>query len=129
MASKTKVSLSTLSYVLLYVKDTENSLKFYRDVLGMKVDAHHPGWVELNVGSSKIALHNDDGKNRVKSHQSVLVFQVENVFETYESLKKAGVEFQSEPAQACEDSDKVARSADFEDPDGNLISIFSYFKK
>jgi catechol 2,3-dioxygenase-like lactoylglutathione lyase family enzyme len=129
MASKTKVSLSTLSYVILYVKDTEDSVKFYRDILGMQVDAHHPGWVELNVGTTKIALHNDDGKNRRKSHQSVLVFQVDNIFEAYESLQEAGVKFQSEPEQVCQDDAKVGISADFEDLDGNLLSIFSYVKK
>ncbi len=129
MASKTKVSLSTLAYVILYVKDTEESVKFYRDSLGMKVDAHHPGWVELNVGTTKIALHNDDGKNRSKSHQSVLVFRVDDVFESYAGLKEAGVKFQSEPQQVCEDDEKVGVSTDFEDLDGNLLSIFSYVKK
>lgn len=130
MTSQTKISLSTLAYVILYVKDTETSVKFYRDVLGMKVDAQHPGWVELNAGTTKIALHNDDGKNRSgKSHQSVLVFNVDNVFEAYESLKASGVMFQSDPQKVCEDAEKVGISTDFEDLDGNLISIFSYVKK
>ena len=49
MPTSTKVKLSKLSYVIVYVKDTEKATQFYRDVLGMPVKVDAPGWVEFDT--------------------------------------------------------------------------------
>ena len=131
MASKTQVSLSTLNWVILNVKNTGESLPFYRDVLGMKVKLEVPGWVELNTGHTTVALHGTEGSDQPheKAGPTTLVFQVDNVYEVYESLKASGVKFAGEPRKVCEEGDKDGISAEFHDPDGNLLSVFSYVKK
>lgn len=131
MASQTKVSLSTLSYVIIYVKDTDKSVPFYKDTLGMKVKVNHPGWVELETGSTTLALHGEDPEQGTPGtgDRAVMVFGVDNVHEAYDSLKAGGVKFEHGPHEVCEEGDKVGMSADFRDPDGNLLSIFSYVAK
>ena len=130
MATSTKTKLSTLSYVIVYVKDTEKATQFYRDTLGMKVKVEAPGWVELDSGSTTLALHGAENlPAKPKEGNTDLVFTVENVYEAYDELKKAGVKFSHEPHQVCEEGDKVGFSAGFNDLDGNTLSIFSYVDK
>lgn len=130
MPTSTKAKLSTLSYVIVYVKDTEKATQFYRDVLGMKVKVEAPGWVEFDSGSTTIALHGiENAPAKPKEGNPDLVFAVENVYEAYDELKKAGVKFNNEPHQVCEEGDKVGFSAGFHDHDGNSLSIFSYVDK
>jgi len=121
----TKVKLSTLGYVIVYVQDTRESLKFYRDVLGLKVRSDDDKWVELETGEATLALHQDD-KARAKrtGTQPHLVFNVEDIYGAYEALKAKGVAFGNAPATVCEAGDQIGKSADFKDPDGNPLSIF-----
>lgn len=130
MSTTTKVNLSTLSYVIVYVKDTAHAAKFYRDTLGMKVKVDAPGWVELETGAVTVALHSiENAPNKPKTGNPDLVFSVNNVYETYDELKKAGINFTSDPHQVCEEGDHVGISAAFKDEDGNSLSIYSHLHK
>ena len=131
MPAKTDVKLSTLSYVILYVRDASKSVPFYRDTLGLKVRVDSPGWVEFETGATTVALHSDEKLPAVRPHgQAVAVFNVEDIDVAYESLKAKGIKFAKEPQVVCEgEAGKVGRSADFQDPDGNPLSIFGYGAK
>lgn len=131
MPTTTEVKLSTLSYVILYVKDTAKTVPFYRDTLGLKVRVDEHGWVELETGSVTLALHSDDKlPAKRQGGEPIVVFNVENIQQAYESLKAKGVKFEKEPQIVCEaDGNKTGKSADFVDPDGNRLSIFGYEKK
>ena len=129
MPVKSTVKLSTLSHVILYVKDTKRSIDFYQAVLGTKVKLNEDGWVELDTGSTTLALHVEGEKTGTSGSTSTVVFAVDNVKQTYKDLKSAGVKFKSEPHQVCEAPDALGFSADFQDPDGNSLSIFGMVKK
>ncbi|MBX9723253.1 MAG: VOC family protein [Candidatus Obscuribacterales bacterium] len=130
MTTKSKVQLTTLSYVIAYVKDTAKATEFYRDVLGMKVKVDAPGWVELETGSTTLALHSiENAPSKPKEGMTDLVFAVDNVYETYDELKNAGVKFEKEPHQVCEEGDNVGMSVGFTDLDGNKLSIYSNVPK
>ncbi|HEY9714854.1 MAG TPA: VOC family protein [Chroococcales cyanobacterium] len=131
MPVKSDVKLGTLGYVILYVKDTEKSLPFYSETLGLKVKTRDPGWVELETGATILALHGEkhEGKEKstfVRGHgQPTPVFNVENFQKTYEALQQAGLKFESAPQQVCEvGENQVGMCAEFKDPDGNLLSIY-----
>jgi catechol 2,3-dioxygenase-like lactoylglutathione lyase family enzyme len=136
MPAATDVKINALSYVILYVKDTEKTKLFYRDTLGMKIKTDHPGWVELETGSTTLALHGEDKHNPAKqapkqaeSGQPIICFGVKDIYATYEALKAKGIKFTNEPQIVCEEGDQVGKSADFHDPDGNHLSIFGMVKK
>jgi catechol 2,3-dioxygenase-like lactoylglutathione lyase family enzyme len=131
MALSTDVKISTLSYVILYVKDTKQSVAFYRDTLGLKVKVDEHGWVELETGSVTLALHGHESMPATRPEgEPIVVFNVDNIQQAYEGLKAKGVKFTDAPKQVCEgEADKVGKSADFKDPDGNRLSIFGYEKK
>ncbi len=126
MSVKEGVRLSTLSYVILYVPNTKEALSFYRDTLGLAVKMDEDGWVELESGATTVALHGEQEPAPNKGKETTtLVFAVEDIEKTYEELKAKGVKFDKEPKQVCETPDQVGLSADFYDPYGNSLSIFS----
>lgn len=127
MAVKSDVRLDTISYVIVYVRDTEKALPFYRDTLGMKVKSAEPGWVELETKGTTLALHGmEPGKQHPghKEGQPIVVFSVEKIHESIEALKTRGVKIEGAPKQVCEAGDHVGMSVEFHDPDGNLYSLF-----
>lgn len=129
MAVKSDVKLKTLSYIMVYTKDTKKSLPFYRDTLGMKLRVEDEGWVEFDTGSVTFALHQSDELKTAPVLAPVPVFEVENIQEAYESLKAKGVKFECEPHVVCEAEGKLGKCAEFKDPDGNQLSIFGYTTK
>src|SRR6185369_7505601 len=101
MAVKSEVKLSTISYVIVYVQNTEKSLPFYKDKLGMKVKTAEPGWVELETGETTLALHGmEKGKGHSKSSskegQAIIVFNVDNIYDAKQALESRGVKFNDE---------------------------------
>jgi catechol 2,3-dioxygenase-like lactoylglutathione lyase family enzyme len=46
-----------LSYVISFVDDVAAATKFYREVAGFAVRLDTPQWVELETGSTTLALH------------------------------------------------------------------------
>jgi lactoylglutathione lyase len=130
MPVSTNVKLKTLSYVILYVKDTTKAVPFYRDTLGLKVITQEDGWVEFETGGpTKLCLHGDpELKPNSAARQTCVCFSVDDIQGTYEALKAKGVKFAKEPHVVCEAEGKTGKSADFYDADGNYLSVFGYAK-
>ena len=131
MPVKTNVKISTLGYVIVYVKDTKIAVPFYRDTLGITVKSEEDGWVEFQTGAATFALHHHDKLKGDRTHgQPLPVFNVDDFNGTYQALKDSGVHFEAEPKQVCEAGPgQVGMSAEFKDPDGNILSIWGIVKK
>lgn len=132
MPAGTDVKIKALSYVIIYVPDTKEATKFYKEKLGFAVKMEEDGWVELESGPTTIALHAaepDMQKATAKTLSPVLVFKVDNIQEAYTALKAKGVEFNNEPHEVCSTPDHVGFSADFSDLFGNKLSIYGETKK
>jgi lactoylglutathione lyase len=132
MATPTRVALSTIGYVILYVRNAEKAIAFYQDQLGLKVKLKEGNWVELDTGKTILALHVDEKAEFPAEPKgpTCVVFNVEDIYATYEHLKSAGVKFEEEPKQVCEmGPGQIGVSADFRDLDENLLSIFGAVKK
>jgi lactoylglutathione lyase len=125
MAVKSEVKLTTLSYVIIYVPNTKEATAFYRDKLGFKVKMEEEGWVELETGSTTVALHGADDLPAKRDEKTILVFNVEKIKDAYEALQEKGIKFEAEPKEVCATPDHVGMSADFKDPWGNHLSIFA----
>lgn len=124
MAVKSEVKLTTLSYVIIYVPNTKEATAFYRDKLGFKVKMEEDGWVELETGSTTVALHGGEDLPAKRDEKTNLVFSVENIKEAYEALQAKGIKFEHQPHEVCQTPDHVGMSANFRDPWGNQLSIF-----
>ena len=91
MPALTDVKLSTISYVIIYVRDANKTKAFYRDTLGLKIKVDESGWVEFDTGTCTIALHSDEKRQANAPSHAIPVFGVKDIYATYEALKAKGV--------------------------------------
>jgi lactoylglutathione lyase len=123
------LSLTKVSYVILFVKDMARAVPFYRDVLGIPVRFESPEWTELETQGITIALHRTDGE--VPFHQPALpevVFAASDVRAAHATLKDRKARIHDLKA-VHEAEDAVGVSAELHDPDGNRLSIYGLVPK
>lgn len=120
-----------MRYIILYVNDSEKSITFYKDVLGLSMRAEHGTYVEFETGSTILALNTKESVREItgldipeqglSSQTFELGFVVENVQAVIEKLRQQQVQIVVEPVQKPW-GQTVAYIAD---PDGHYIEICS----
>ncbi len=114
-----------IRHVALRVQDIVRSVKFYAEVLKMKVEwSPDEENVYLSSGSDNLALHQVRGgeaDTRLGSldHFGFLVAKPEEVDEWAAELEASGIQLVQKPRTHRDG----ARSIYFRDPDGNLIQL------
>jgi predicted enzyme related to lactoylglutathione lyase len=108
------------------VSDQDRSLAFYTQKLGFKVATDQPmgpgqRWIELKIPRAEtgVVLFTPPGHEDRVGTQWNGSFACDDVEETYEKLKAAGVEFVKPPEKQAWGTYVVAK-----DPDGNQL-VFS----
>ena len=76
-------------YAIKFVADMDKAVKFYRDVLGLKVKFESPGWSEFVTGETTLALHPASDKNPAGKVE--LGFTVADVEVFYRDMSAKGV--------------------------------------
>ena len=112
------------NHLMVYVRDVNRSLPFYRDLLGFKLIETMPGYARLRSPGSDttIALH-ELGKERELDPEREGVrayFEVRSLDKLCERLKDKGVRFLQMP----KDMEWGWRHAYLRDPDGHEISLY-----
>jgi lactoylglutathione lyase len=117
---QTDYKLTRVSVVMLGVHDVARSLAFYRDKLGLEVHREIPGFAFVNGGAVTLCLSEPAAKIRGQvAGAGEIVFSVEDVTAAYQALRAKGVQFTHEPRSVS----PTTRIANFDDPDGNHLSI------
>ena len=114
----TSSAISTLVY---FVKDLNNTSRFYQEVLGIATDQHegHEG-AFLTAQSGSITLVFIQG-DEAPGRSPVAVFSLEGGIEDLvESLVKQNVEIVVPVSEAPDGG----LTADFLDPDGHVLSLY-----
>jgi catechol-2,3-dioxygenase len=119
-----QLQLGQVEYVIMYVKDGEALLPFYRDTLGLSVKSQSPGWIELDAGALTIALHDRPGAEQTPLTRTEIVFHTPDVQGAYSRLKERDIPWVNELREVHCEPGYVAYAAAFHDPDGNLLSIY-----
>jgi methylmalonyl-CoA/ethylmalonyl-CoA epimerase len=108
--------------VMLGVRDIERAVAFYAERLGLTSAGRFEEFAFFEAGGIKLCLSGGlgqarrcDGKEPVE-----VVFGVAGVRQAFEALRATGVEFLSEPHVV----DGVNFVANFEDPDGHLLTLY-----
>jgi catechol 2,3-dioxygenase-like lactoylglutathione lyase family enzyme len=109
--------------VILYVKDMNKMVEFYRDVLDLPLtnpaasDHTNENWITFESGNCLLALHSG-GKGNIGTDAPKIVFRVQDIKSARFQLLESGVtagEIRS-PAPGIS-------VCDAKDPEGNLFSI------
>ena len=88
------------SRFILYPADYEESLRFYRDVLGLAVFREYPGGTVFFAGGGLIELagHGQAG-SAATGHAFAVFLQVRDVYAVERDLRASGVEIEREAKQ------------------------------
>lgn len=116
--------------VIVTVSDMDRALDFYCNTLGLQTTLRVGDYAELDAGGQKLMLNTHAMREETFGLPSPtpsgkpfeIGFQVDNVDETIESLRRKGVPILKEPANYSWGE----RIAYIQDPDGTLIGIFQY---
>jgi len=111
--------ITKMSHVLIWVKDQQEALEFYRDKLGFEVDTDaamgpdfrwltmrikdQPGFEIILAEPKAGMLLDEESAAQLRSliDKGVLgggVFDADDIYKTYEDLKARGVEFKGPPS-------------------------------
>lgn len=118
-----------LCHVTISVKDMEESLRFYRDTLGLSVKRRFPAGpgseiAFLEGGGAEIELIYNQGRTDISIGQDIsLGFEVASVSETLESLRQKGVA----TGEVASPSPQV-RFFFVSDPNGLKVQLVEYVK-
>ena len=113
--------LTQIGVIMLGVQDVTRALAFYRDKLGLTVQSAFEGFAFLDGGKVTLVLSETAARARGNAPGSgELVFSVEDTTAAYQALRDKGVQFTHEPRAVT----PTMWAANFDDPDGNHLSIF-----
>lgn len=111
--------IGQLSTITLIVKEMDQSVAFYRDILGLRVQMHTPYWSGMNTGNVVVGLHPESEHSKVAPGGGCTFgFEVSDIQKSAEELKSKGVKFLMEPKR-----EDFAWLAVFADPDGYSILL------
>ena len=119
--------MDQLGYVILFVRDLERSVAFYRDVIGLPFKLQGDGYVEFATQGARFGLYDRNrlgeltgqGTDPPDHPGGEVVFLVEDVDAEAERLREAGVTILRGPL----DRAWGHRTLHLEDPDGFVVEL------
>jgi len=130
----TRTGIRSIGYVIVFVRDMSRSIAFYRDRLGLPVKSETPHWTEFDLAGTTLALHGIEGPvppapkpladpAKKQGVAIEVVFTVDDPLAIRERVLATGVNVAA-PKMVHPAGDQVGVSCLFEDPDGNLLSLY-----
>lgn len=122
-----------IDYVMIGVSNMDQSVGFYKDILGMPLKYKTNEWTEFQTGATTLALHISkpriapvNAQREMVAGTSTIGFNVTDLEKTYLELKAKNVRFVMEPKMREKEGIKLAVCLD---PDGLEISISENVKQ
>jgi catechol 2,3-dioxygenase-like lactoylglutathione lyase family enzyme len=136
----TTTGIRSIGYVILFVRDMERSTVFYQRTLGLPVKSANPHWTEFGLSGTLLALHGIDGTppprpnpladpSQKKGVAIEVVFTVDDPLAVRAAVVKAGVNVAPPKMVHEAGPHQLGVSCLFEDPDGNLLSVYGLVSK
>lgn len=123
-------SIKGLSHVVLYVKDLDQMVAFYRDVLGLVKYREHAGRMVFLTADPSLEDHElalakgREGDAKIIAHIAWRVETPADVKAYYEKFKSLGVPVDHCVSHAYEEMGNTV-SCYFLDPEGNRLEIYA----
>lgn len=105
--------------VWTYVKNIEESITFYENILGVKPRFQDNNWVEFDTGETTFAiLERSAEKGVFKPQKTRIMFQVANIAQKEMELKTHNIKVVNKMVEA------YGTIITFEDPDNNWLEFY-----
>jgi predicted enzyme related to lactoylglutathione lyase len=113
----------SIGQIAITVRDVEQSLAFYRDVLGLPfLFSGGPTLAFLACGPVRLMLSTPQGAGTVGAN-SVLYFTVEDIEQAHRQVVQRGATNERDPQLTARMPDHELWIGFVRDPDGNLIGL------
>ena len=125
------MEITRLDHFVLTVKDLQQTVAFYTQVMGMKEVRFGEGRIALEYGQQKINLHElgnefEPKAQNVREGSADLCFITQTPLEdAMNHVREQGVELLEGPVKRTGAQGPIL-SFYFRDPDGNLIEVSNY---
>ena len=117
------MTLGPLDHVYYWTSDMDRAVKFYEDVVGLKLLRREAGnWAEFEAGPVRLALHGAIEGRPLEPGGATAVFSVPDLDAARAELEGRGAEFDEHVGEV----QGFARFATFRDPDGNAVQLIEY---
>jgi len=117
------VNIKKVGNVILAVKDLDNSIKFYHEIIGLPIKNQRRAWVDLGTSGALLSLHpaslTADHLGGSLENGITIGFLVGDIQSAVEELKSKGVKVYREISER-----EAGKNAIVLDPDDYLISLF-----
>lgn len=118
-------SLDSIAYVCLYCANLEESIRFYHEVLGLRIERHAPTFCQLAAGVTKLGLEpggwRKETQKNLRENPVLLQFRAQSL-EQLEALNRQ-LEAQGVVLLARSVPTGYGVITNFLDPDGNKLEI------
>lgn len=127
------MKISAMDHIVFTVRDLEETISFYRDILGMEAVQFGEGRWALKFGSNKINLHEKGhefepkAENPTPGAMDICLLTDESIERWIEFLMSRNIRILEGPVQRT-GAMGVITSVYINDPDSNLIEISRYSK-
>jgi catechol 2,3-dioxygenase-like lactoylglutathione lyase family enzyme len=111
-----------LSSIILRVADLEQSVAFWRDLVGLDLNWAGDEFAFFALGDNQLTL-NQPLVFEDQASDTEIVFEVEEVHSTISEMRDRGVPFEVEPREVTTDGERTLYAAHFRDPDGHVVSV------
>lgn len=117
------VNLHRIGQISLPISSLEQSIIFYRDMLGMRfLFQAPPGLAFFDCDGVRLML-DVPAKSSPETHSSLLYFSVDDIDAACDVLVARGVRFEAKPHLVAKLPDHELWMAFFRDPDRNLLAL------
>ena len=120
-----ELNFSRIAYICLYCSNVDDSIRFYRDVLGLKVLSQSPEFTCFDTGATKLAIEpggvRKNGKKELSENPVLLqiaAHSAEELAAMDRHLETHGVKLLTRSK-----STPYGIITNFVDPDGNKLEI------
>ena len=110
-----------IAAVWVPVTDMDRAVRFYRDVLGLKVDSQSDDWSEIDANGLKLGLNGRESATGSADAGAVITFQPDGgIDDEVAELQGKGVEFTGGISDH-----EWGRIAPFKDSEGNDLQFYA----
>ena len=117
------MTVQGLDHVYYWTADMERAVRFYRDVVGLRLLRREgDSWALFDSAGPRFAVHGLVEGHAVSAGGATAVFVVQDLDEARHTLEERGVRFHDHAGEVP----GYARFASFSDPDGNTVQVIEY---
>ena len=112
--------INKIAFTSYYVSDLQQSIVFYRDLLGLKPLLNNDAWAEFNVDGQRLAIHEEKDNTKINDQSGATVYFEANPIENVvKALQSKGIVFNGEI-----EAYPYGKLILFSDPDNNSLGLY-----